>query len=176
MPRFSADTEIIGFIVLSVLGVQREALRLYFAKFGIEQYQPDVWYPVGPLVEVLNDLRRTRSNLDSIFDFVSVGVPNAMAIPLPPDTTLEDALRGMDEGYYQFYRGSDPGGITVQQVGESHFTVSFRWPWPDGLAYGLVHGLGMRMIPTPNFMVVYYDESLARADDGGEQTVIHISW
>ncbi|WP_119067294.1 hypothetical protein [Aggregatilinea lenta] len=178
MTRYSPDLHVLGAAVLSILGTTRfSELQPYFHRYGIYNYDPDVYYPIGPLVEMVDDLVRDRQRIDSAFDLFSLGVANGRSIPVTPELdSLDKVLLSWPGVHTQIYRGADIGYVRCEQLDVQDFVLHFRWPWSDGLAYGTIYGMCLRFLPPNTKFAVYYDEDAPRADFGADETVIHVEW
>lgn len=178
MSRYSSDATVLGAVVLSILGASRlEDLEPYFKKYGIAQCCPTDYYPVEPLSHMVDDIVHDRHTMDSMFDFVSMGIANALAIPLPPEVdTLEKWLTIFEGRYKTLYHGTDVGYVKCERVGKNHYQLHIRWPWADDIGYGMVYGMCKRFLPLGSHYDVYYDESVDRADEGAEETLLHVEW
>ncbi len=178
MARYSPDTTVLGAIAVSILGTTRgDELHPYFEKYGLSHYDPQKYYPIEPLMSLVNEIIAERRGMDSMFDLVSLGIANGMSIPLPPEVnTLEKWLNVWESRHPMLYHGSDIGHIKVEKLGPTHYQARVRWPWEDSVAYGTIYGMCKRFLPPGTPFTVYYDESVKRADQGGDETVIHIKW
>ncbi|HML21714.1 MAG TPA: hypothetical protein PKD09_08710 [Aggregatilinea sp.] len=178
MARYSSDTKVLGAVALSILGTSRLSdLEHYFNKYGIYNYDENAYYPVEPLIAMMNDIVSDHQGLDSTFDLVSLGIANGRTIALPPEVnTLEKWLDIWSARHPMLYHGTDIGYIITEKLSETNFVVHIRWPWADDVAYGTIYGMCLRFLPSTAEFAVYYDENLSRADFGAEETVIHIEW
>ncbi len=178
MPPVSPDTKVLGAVVLSILGTSRlDELHPYFEKYGIERCLPDQFYPVDPLMGMIHDIVHDQQVMDSMFDFVSMGIANGLSIPLPPEiNTLEKWLVVFESRYPTLYRGSDIGYVKCEKLAPTHYLLHIRWPWVDDIAYGTVYGMCKRFLPPGTGYAVYYDESGARVDYGDAETLLHVEW
>lgn len=178
MLRCSPDTQVLGAIVLSIFGTSRlEDLQPYFDKYGLKQYDPDKYYPIEPLFKLVNEIVEDRKGLDSMFDLVSMGISNGTSIPLPPEIdTMEKWLMIWGKRHPVLYHGTDIGYVKCEKNSDSNFTVRVRWPWMDDIAYGTIYGMCKRFLPPDSEFVVEYDGTVPRADEGADETVLHIRW
>ncbi len=178
MARYSPDIEVLGAVVLSVLGTTRLSdLEPYFDRYGIYHYDPEQYYPIAPLIEMVDDIVRERRGLDSTFDLISLGIANGRTIPLPLDIdSLEKWLNAWAARHPMLYRGTDIGYIHCDKLGGANFAVHIRWPWSDAVAFGTIYGMCQRFLPPETDFTVYYGDNGPRADFGEDETVIHIEW
>jgi hypothetical protein len=178
MHRCSPDTQVLGAVALSILGTSRlNDLQPYFEKYGITNCLPNEYYPVESLVPMMGEIVHDHQLMDSMFDFVSMGIANGLAVPLPPEVdTLEKWLNVFERRYPTLYHGTDIGYVKCEQLAETHYQMHVCWPWVDDIAYGMIYGMCKRFLPPGHGFDVYYDEQATRADHGGEETIIHVKW
>jgi hypothetical protein len=77
---------------------------------------------------------------------------------------------------YQYNHRGDVGEQHVELVDDHRLRVTIRTPYPDDLFYGMYYGLVRRYAPADIEYTVAYDDSTPRRDQGGEQTVLYITW
>lgn len=178
MPRYSSDTKVLGAVALSILGASRlSELQPYFEKYGIADCKPDEYYPVDSLAPMMDEIVRDHQKVDSMFDFVSMGIANGHSVPLPPEVnTLEKWLTIFEGRYGTLYHGTNIGYVKCEKLAPTHYQVRVCWPWVDDIAFGMIYGMCQRFLPSGHDFSVYYDESAPRADNGGPETVIHVEW
>ncbi len=86
------STEIVGMALLPLFRLPDSAfLRDLFAKYGLDQVRPNVWYPAE---EALAFLRELVACDDDAVDLANIGVAVAGLIPLPDGVeTVANGLR-----------------------------------------------------------------------------------
>lgn len=178
MSPVSSDTKVLGAVVLSILGTNRlDELQPYFEKYGIARCHPSDFYPVEPLNGMINEIVHDQQQMDSMYDFVSMGIANGMSIPLPPEiNTLEKWLMIFESRYPTLYRGTDIGYVKCEKLTPKHYRLHIRWPWVDDIAYGTVYGMCRRFLPPGVGFSVYYDDAGGRVDFGDPETLLHVEW
>jgi hypothetical protein len=178
MANCGSDTKVLGAVVVSILGASRsENLQPLFEKYNISECEPDQFYPTEPFIEMIDEIVRTRQGLDSMYDFVSLGVANGLSVPLPPEIdTLEKWITIFEDRYPTLYRGSNIGYVRCEKETEGHYRLHICWPWVDDIAYGMVFGMCKRFLPPDHEFSVYYETPPIRADFGDDETVIHVTW
>lgn len=178
MQRYSSDTKVLGAVVLSILGTSRiDELQPYFQKYGIARCNPDEYYPVEALRNMVDDIVRDRQSIDRMYDFVSMGIANGLSVPLPSAVdTLEKWLNIFENRYSTLYHGTQIGYVKPEKLAKTHYQVRICWPWVDDIAFGMIYGMCKRFLPPGHIFNVYYDAQALRADEGGKETVIHVSW
>jgi hypothetical protein len=179
MREFKCDpnAEIIGQNVLAfVQNLRAEEVQPFLKKHGLENVDPEKWYPLQDWLNVLNDIQREG---EAMSDFVGIGMAIAETAPLPPETegmNLEQFFGLLNPSYQMQHRSGDVGKIESEKVGDKHIKVTVDVPYPDDLEYGTAYGFAKRFLPKGTRFVVKYDEKQTRKDHGGENTIIHVTW
>ncbi len=176
---FDPNTEILGQVILDFeQAVGSEHFHPIFEQHGLVNLDPDAWYPAQAWLDVLNAVSVSGSG-QSMFDFVSIGIRQLELAAVPPgfeDLPLVDALCAIEDAYRLNYRGSDIGGIVAEVIAENHVRLIIRSFEPDDLWYGNIYGFMRRFAPGNVRFKVAYDPDLPRRDQGGEVTVLHVTW
>jgi hypothetical protein len=169
---FSEDSEVIGIAVLAFIRcVNAENIKPYLEKYNLTQIDPHTWYPTKLFCAVLSDMADAGG---AMFDFVSIGMKLAELVPdMPGATFTEKILQYGIEGATN--RGSDTGYTKVEVVDHKHVKITQRQPSPDDLLYGVLYGYAKRYLAGKRF-TVKYDENVPRRDQGGDVTIIHVTW
>lgn len=179
MRRYECEPscEIIGQNVLAFVdNLQSEDIQPFLAKHNLETVEPDKWYPLQAWLDVLNDIQKEGNTID---DFVGIGMAIAEKAPLPPEVAnmnLEQFLSILDVSYQMQHRGGNVGKITAEKVGDKHMKVTVDVVYPDNLEYGTAYGFARRFLPPGTHFIIKYDDTIKRKDEGGEVTIIHITW
>jgi len=179
MRRLTCDpnAETIGASVLSFIkNVRADEIQPYLKKYNLENPQPDQWYKLQDWLNVLNDMGRD-GNLSS--KLVAIGMEIYQTIQLPPEVeklSYEEILMGWDTAYQAQHRGADVGGVEVEKIAKKHYKATINIPYPSDMVYGVAYGMARRFLPDGSGYVVEYDSEFPRWEDGGDSTVIHITW
>lgn len=150
MARYTCDpnAEIIGQNLLStVVHINRESVYPFLVKHGLDNIDPQQWYPLQAWMNVLNDVAEQGGGSS---DFVSLGVAIAQTALLPPEienASFEDFCASMDYAYQMNHRNGDVGHYMAEQMGEHHIKVTMTAPYPDDQAYGVLYGFARRFLP-----------------------------
>ncbi len=156
---------------------QSELTRPIFAQHGIVKADPDQWYPLQPLLDVLYEV---SNQFDGSASLVAIGVKIAEYGVEPTDlkkASLAQVLEGWDSHLYTNVRNGDVGHIHTEKVNDNLYKVTQQNVFPDDLCYGLAFGFARSRLPLgTNFRVWYedYDHRIDRGD--ADKTVICISW
>ena len=175
---FSKDHETRGSVIIPY----RDSINIanyddIFIRNGLGNVDPDKWYPMQKLVDVFNELARAKSGV--MMDFVSIGTKMGEDLQPPPelqDMTYLDLIRGLEQTYAYHNRGTDIGYIRGEVVSDNQVTVHYRCPFPDDLLYGSLWGCSKKFLPDGTHFVVKYDDRAKRMEDGGAETIIHVTW
>ena len=120
-----------------------------------------------------------------MLNMVSVGIAVIEHAPLPPeadDFPLLKQLSLVKSINQRSYRSTDGGDtdaaghFEVEQLGDRHIKYIGNSIWPDDLMYGYVYGLARRFLGEENSFVLKYDEDIPRQSEGGDRTVMHLTW
>jgi hypothetical protein len=176
---FHPDHEFLGQVLLDIgeAGPDGARLKTYFEKHGLSDVDAQTWYPAQTFVDVFNEMEATGEM--QMLDFVSVGLKVAENAILPPEVatmSLGEVLQTMDAAYRLNNRGTDVGEIRCEQVADKHYQLLVRVPYPDDMWYGITYGYMRRMAPNGTRFTVAYDEDAPGHHEGGEYTVIHVTW
>jgi len=174
-PKVEVNAEtVLGFIQC----LRKEEIAPFLAARGLDNVRPGEWYPLQSWLDVLNDLAEDRPG-QAMFDFVAVGMKIAEVAPFPPEfdtLPIEKAITTtMCDAYYMSHRGGDCGKVGVEFLKRGHLKITLRVPYPDDLMYGSFHGFSRRFLPGKH-VTVYYDPDIPRREQGGEQTIVHLTW
>jgi hypothetical protein len=146
-------------------------------KYGYENVDPDGWYPLSSFHDFLNELIQHPNGTPNL---VSLGLSIAKVALTPPELknpTFAQVVEGWDLHYQANFRKGPVGHKTTVKVDDRHYKIVLdRTAMPDDLEYGVLYGFAKRFLPSGSHFKVWYDDKVVRMDEGGEQTVIHVSW
>jgi len=171
------ETEIIGQTVMSFVdNIQSEDVQPYLIKYGLENIQPDQWYPAKRQLDMMNDMAQ-GANLSS--NLVAIGMALIENMLLPPGmdkAPLSAVLLGWDELYRMQHRGGQIGYVKTDRISDTHYTTTHHHIYPDDMTYGLAYGMARRWLPPSTRFKVFYDPDIPNMDNGGDVTIIHVEW
>lgn len=158
--------------------INNDAVRPYLAQHDLNNIVPDGWYAMQDILNVFNALQEQNS---AMADFVAIGMKAAELSPLPPElermTFAQFMLLYAEKVYPARHRGSDPGIFAVDIVADNALTITLANVYPDDVMYGLVYGFARRFLAREDVdFIVEYDLEQPRCDEGGAQTLIHVTW
>jgi len=177
---FDPKVEVSGYPMLGFIQcLRKEEIAPYLELRGLLNINPEGWYPVQKWLDVLSDLAEERPG-QAMFDFVAVGMKLIELTPFPPEwdaLPLGQIFAFANQNYASAqHRGGDAGEITTELIRPKHAITKLRTPYPDDFWYGVFYGFCRRYLPPGTHFTVYYDENTPRREQGGEQTLIHITW
>ena len=173
---FDPEAQIIGQNVLGFIEcTNSERILPHLERHGLSSVDPQKWYSLQDWLDVLTDL---DGDGDAMFDFVSIGLKVAETAVYPPEVEqmpFADFVMMIPQVYLMQHRG-DAGEERAERLSDKHLRLIMRTPYPDDLAYGVVWGMARRFLPEGTQFLIAYDETEPRCDQGGEFTVLDISW
>jgi len=177
---FDPKAEVIGYSMLGFSQcLRKEGIMPYLKLHKLADITPEGWYPLQSWLDVLSDLAETRQG-EAMFDFVAVGMKVVETSPFPPGSeslSLPEAFEVAKQGYFAgYHRGGGVGEIVIETPTPKHLLLKYKTPYPDDFWYGVLYGMSRRFLPRGTHFTVYYDELEPRREQGGEWTVIHITW
>lgn len=166
----SPDEEVHGiFLTWIAENIRGEYTRPVLAKYGLENFDPNAWYPAQTIFNVLLDL--DRSLVDEAF--LAIGKQAGAAYPFDPSVkTLKDALMAINDAHHQTNRNIHPEqGFIVEELEPGILMVTNNNPWPGNVIYAMTWELGRRFTPPGGEFKVYPQE----ADEYG-RAVFKVIW
>lgn len=180
MASFSCDPnlEIGGHSAHSLLeSINRDNYFDILEEHGFTDIDPNNWYLVQDLLNVINAINERDG---AMMDLVSIGIAAGDNSILPPqvrELSLREFFMGYGQIYQRIYRNGDAGEIQVKMAEENHLTITLiRIPYPDDLMYGVLYSFARQFARNGEQFTLAYDDELTRIDQGGESTVIHLTW
>ncbi|MBI5958152.1 MAG: hypothetical protein HY866_05430 [Chloroflexi bacterium] len=174
---FEPNVEVIGQNLLSFIqNVNAEHIEPVLRKYGLAVIEPEKWYPLQQWLDVLSDLAIQSGGM---FDLVAIGAAISQTALMPPEVEkmpFEQFLFLVNDVYQMQHRNGKAGEVKVEKIADQHMKIVVRVPYPDDLEYGTTYGFAHRFLPKGTKILVEYDPSLKRRDQGGESTTIHVTW
>lgn len=119
---------------------QSRVIRL-LASRGIEEISKDKWYPLQPVLSVMEDLAAQIG--PNILTEIGKRVHRNSAFP-EEIQNFEQVLEALDEAYQANHRRGDIGCYDVSKRGQNEFRVRCDNPYPAKFNQGLLRGLALR--------------------------------
>lgn len=179
MPTYTCEPglELNGQTARSLLeNLNQDLMRPFLDAHGLDEVDPDAWYPLQDVLNVMNDIEAAGNATGS---FVAIGVKAAELSPLPPEMEamgFEQFMLIYADVYQQRHRNGYPGELVIESIDSNHILIHFNVPYPDDVMYGLIFGYARRLMSARGFFTVYYDEDVPTREQGGDETLIHATW
>lgn len=140
------------------------------ANYGIEELEPDEWYPLKAPLAMLFDMRDDYG--ESSMQNMGRHIPEH--VEFPPDIEgAEQALQSVDQAYQHNHRGMDIGSYEFRKTGEREGEMVCENPYPCEFDQGLIRGVAENF--TDSFVKVEEVGDQCRAE-GGQHCTFHIEW
>jgi hypothetical protein len=157
--------------------VQADIILPIFEKYGYKDIDPNKWYPLQPLLNILYEL---GTNADSTNNLVAIGVKIAeygVEAAATDHASMPVVLEHWDEHMYASVRGGDIGHIVTEKLNDKSYRLTQKHVFPDDLCYGLAYGFARSRLPKGTSFKVEYEDYNHRIDNGdGDKTVILVKW
>jgi hypothetical protein len=171
------NIKLVGRTVQSLThNMRADAMRDILAEHGLTEVDPDAWYPLQDVLNVLNDIATKKS---AMMDFVSIGISAVEFAELSPEMAAMDFatfLKTYAKVFEMRHQGGTPGWIEVEEADEGHITITMNTAYPDDIYYGVWYGYARRFLGEGTPFKVRYDNATRRKGLGGEATIYHITW
>ena len=182
MRHLSCDpnVEVLGSAMhMFLINLHADEVAPYLEKHGLSNIEPGEWYAFEKFLNVLNELA-AGGNMMTNYVAIGMSVAGNEKSLFPPEMiasmSLADIIPTFGDIYTQNFRGGDVGSVTTNRVADQHYQVIYKnVPLPDHLNYGGVYAVA-RAFSKGAETKVWYDTTIQRMDEGGEETVIHVQW
>ncbi len=171
------DAEVLGGAIHGFIhAINRERIERHLEKLGMTEIDPNKWYPKQMYVDLWNEI--LSSSDSAMFDLIDAGMTIARGAwpPEADELPFEEIVRTWGDAFDAVNRGADRGYVRAEQIADQHWILHLRTPDPDDINYGVVYGACKRFLPAGTLFTVWYDEKNRRRDEGGKETIIHLSW
>ncbi len=177
---FDPESKVIGQAFLGInAAVDKRLIGPLLIKHGLLDIQPDRWYPLQKLLDVMNDIDKNPDAISNMLTFVSIGQNVAQNVYVPEE--IEAFIK--DKGFVEFMSvfGSPTyfrdhqgyvGEHAIEKLSDQHLRIVFNTPYPPDFFYGLFHGSATRYCPA--YFVAHYQDLAMRDPKPGESVIIHI--
>jgi len=139
------DTEVVGRSPMSYIVAAESVSEMFgkqtgrkLAQNGIEDPEPDEWYPLSGALQILYDMREEYGG--GTVQTMGRKIPEYVEFP-PGLDSVEEALRGIDAAYHQNHRGGEIGSYEFRKEGRGEATAVCENPYPCDLDQGLIRGV-----------------------------------
>ncbi len=180
MPTYQAfdpKSEIIGRTALSMTtSIMHEDIEGILERHGLKSIDPEAWYLVQSLLNVMNEVISGGVNASPIFVSIGMAAARLSLEAMPPQLKAlpwQTFFASYDKIWQSRHRNGDVGHVVCEQVDDHHLILRFRSPYPDDIFYGAFYTYARHFKPEGMSFKVAYDEKLLPRDRGGDETVIH---
>ncbi len=175
---FDPNSEMSGLSVQSfVRNILHEDIAEILVRHGLNEIDPQKWYPVQKLLDVFSEVAAEGSNTSQVFVSVGMGAAElgyaAMPAQAKAKLTLEAFLSAYGNRLNELHRGN-VGYIQYEKIADGHYVMTWKIPYPDDVMYGVFYGFTRLLRPSDKAFVLEYDRDQPSSDNGGEMTVLHI--
>lgn len=140
------------------------------AEYGVEEIDPEGWYPIQIPLDMLYELRDDYG--ESSMQNMGRHIPEH--VDFPPDIDgVEAALRSVGEAYQQNHRGGEIGSYEFEPVDDDEGRMVCANPYPCEFDQGLLRGVAEQF--TDSFVTVEEVGDECRAEGGGQCTY-RVTW
>jgi virulence-associated protein VapD len=171
---FDLNSEVLGQMVSSMTkSIFHNDIEDILKRHGMDNIDPQSWYPVQNLMEVFNEVSKNTSQV-----FISIGMASAqMSLESMPQIKIlpfHTFFASFDSVWQSRHRNGDVGHMQYQRIDDNHLTMTFRSPYPDDIFYGAFYTYCREIRPKDKNFTVAFDEKVPTREGGGEVTIIHI--
>lgn len=168
---FDPHVEVLGRVLLSWLHGTEGEIAGALAAHGIEDVQPDRWYPLQDALDALKEFGQSAN-------LVSMGQHIIEHAIFPEDqmTDLVTALTAIDQAYHMNHRNGEIGSYRAEVIGDQHITIVAENPYPSDFDYGLIWAIATRFLPPRSDLVLELDLSAPTRQQGADSCTYHITW
>lgn len=129
----------------------RRRAREALIECGIEDPDPDAWYPQQAELNALELIAEDLS--PHLLDRLGEQIPDAAEWP-SDISGVEEGLRSINEAYHRNHRGGDIGSYRVTNPTESTVDVVCTNPYPCQFDRGLIRAVTKEYSPVESFVFV----------------------
>lgn len=175
--RMAPFAEIHGAAIIAVYNhYRRDEVLESVRSHHLTELDPDGWYSVDDFINLFAEWFNMDSSMSNL---VSVGMALIYHMEFPPDLEAADYLTkllALGELHMMHHRNGDVGGYKVRMEDNTHIVYTENTVWPDDMIYGYIYGAAERYLPKDTRFILSYDETIVRQEQGGDQTVLHLTW
>lgn len=166
-------SEMIGQLLIGMVGnVQKEETLPIIKKHGLDQIDPQRWYPMQQAMDCLREIYEGPFNVTE--NLTAIGMT---AADVPPGVdSLEGLLEFLPRFYSVLFRNVPAEeGWKVRKLGARHYHMIYNAPAPDQVMYGILWQFANVLKPAGQRFVI---RILRAAKPGGkpEPSVFEVKW
>ncbi len=152
---------------------RRRALST-LADRGIEEPDPDAWYPQADWLAVFERLGETLE--PHALDRLGERIPAVADWPDDPGESVPAGLRAIDDAYQRNHRGGDIGSYRFEATGDRAATLTARTPYPCEFDRGVVRAVARRHAPVGSYVLVEEREDAPCRRAGDDSCRYTVTW
>lgn len=140
------QAEVIGQVVLAFSqNLEAAQIAPLLPKYGLDNVDPDQWYPHQNWMNVLRDIAQDDTGASSSA-LVAFGKQVVETAVMPPEIdTIPKALNALHAIHHMNLRNiPEEEGYTIVEKGPQHYWVYHNTPNPGDTIYGFLWGLAAR--------------------------------
>lgn len=170
------EAMVIGQTVLAFAeNIEAEKIKPILPKHGLDNIDPEEWYPHQNWMNVLKELDETLGEQAST-TFIAFGKKVVETAVMPPEIkTIPDVLNLLHDIHHLNLRNiPDEEGYSIEKKGEKHYWVYHNTPNPDVAIYGFIWGLVARYKQPHEVFIVQQIENPNPEEKPG--SVFEVKW
>ncbi|SEW23839.1 4-vinyl reductase [Natrinema salifodinae] len=140
------------------------------AEYGLEDIEPEDWYPLAIPLAMLYDMRDEYGGVR--MRNMGQNVPKNVEFP-PELSEVDNALRAIDQAYHQNHRGGEIGSYEFKKEGPNEASMICENPYPCEFDKGLIRGVAKKFADNPVQVEEVGDQCRA---DGDHRCEYRIEW
>jgi len=172
----SPGVEVNGQTVLSIvdgMGAFKDAALAILKKSGIENPQPDHFYPQQAWLTAFKEIAEKFG--PSTLTMIGKKIPENAIFP-PEINTIEKALSAIDMAYHMNHRGGEIGHYRYQSSGEKSARLVCNNPYPCDFDRGIIMAMSRRFAPAGKTPKIVHDDSQPCRKNGADSCTYLVSW
>ncbi len=141
------EAKVVGQVVLAFSeNLTAERIAHLLPKHGLDNIDPEAWYPHQSWMDVLKDVEEEAKDADT--SFVAFGRKVVETAVMPPEMkTLEDALQALHAIHHLNLRNiPEDEGYHLEKLADKHYLVHHNTPNPEAVIYGFLWGMAARFV------------------------------
>ncbi|WP_251342970.1 hypothetical protein [Haloplanus halophilus] len=150
----------------------RTRVRAALSEKGIDDPNPDDWYPQGAELDVLATIAEELE--PHLLDRLGEQIPAVARWPSGVSGVAE-GLRSIDDAYHRNHRGGEIGHYRFEKVADGRGRVECRNPYPCPFDRGLIRAVARQYSPVESFVFVEERGERCRRE-GADRCTYVVHW
>lgn len=167
------EAKVLGQTVIAFSeNLMADEVKPLLPKHGLDNIDPEAWYPHQNWLNVLKDLEQTDSASTT---FVAFGKKVVETAAMPPEMkTIPDVLNALHAIHHMNLQNiPEEEGYFIEKIADNHYHVHHNTPNPEEAIYGFIWGLAARFRAQGEDFVVKLLEDV-ETDKG--RSVYEVRW